>query len=67
MADHWHITNARIVNEGKITEGDLLVRDGRIAGINAAPRGDETVFDAKGAWLLPGMIDDQVQDRKSVV
>lgn len=64
MADHWHITNARIVNEGKITEGDLLVRDGRIAGINAAPRGDETVFDAKGAWLLPGMIDDQVHFRE---
>jgi len=30
------ITNARVVNEGTVTEGDLMVRDGRIAGINQA-------------------------------
>ena len=58
------ICNARIVNEGTITEGDLLILDGRIAGINqSAPTGTPT-FDAAGAWLLPGMIDDQVHFRE---
>jgi dihydroorotase len=64
MTDSWHITNARIVNEGTIHEGDLLIRDGRIKGINVTPRGDEAVFDARGAFLLPGMIDDQVHFRE---
>jgi len=64
MTDNWHITNARIVNEGSITEGDLLIRAGRISGINVTPHGDESVFDAKGGWLLPGMIDDQVHFRE---
>jgi dihydroorotase len=60
------ITNARIVNEGEITEGDVRVSDGRIAAIagslSAQPR--EHVLDADGAWLLPGMIDDQVHFRE---
>jgi len=64
MSKTYLITNARIVNEGVVTEGDLLVRDGRIAGIDrTAPEGAEIV-DAAGAWLLPGMIDDQVHFRE---
>jgi dihydroorotase len=44
------ISNARIVNEGTVTQGDLLIRDGRIAGIGLpAPAGAEVV-DAAGAW-----------------
>jgi dihydroorotase len=58
--------NARLVNEGAIREGDLLVRDGRIARIDssivAGPHAE--VIDAGGAWLLPGMIDDQVHFRE---
>ncbi len=58
------ITNARIVNEATVTEGDLLIVNGRIAGIGVpAPAGAEIV-DAAGAWLLPGMIDDQVHFRE---
>ncbi len=60
------ITNARIVNEGRTVEGDLRVRAGRIdtiAGSLTAEPG-ETVLDAAGAWLLPGMIDDQVHFRE---
>jgi dihydroorotase len=58
------IANARIVNEGLITEGDLLIRDGRIVGVDRpAPPGAE-VIDAAGAYLLPGMIDDQVHFRE---
>jgi len=60
------ITNARIVNEGRIFEGDVLIRDGRIAKLAAgisAPPGCEVV-DAAGRLLLPGMIDDQVHFRE---
>ncbi|MDV3468466.1 dihydroorotase [Stenotrophomonas sp. C3(2023)] len=60
------ITNARLVNEGKVTEADLRIEDGRIARIDAglAARGGEHVVDAGGRWLLPGMIDDQVHFRE---
>lgn len=54
------ICNARIVNEDKIIEGDVLIEDGRIAalGHGFAARGE--VLDAAGRYLLPGMIDSQV-------
>ncbi len=63
-APPWLIANARIVNDGAITEGDLLIESGRIAGIGVAAPAGATVFDAAGAWLLPGMIDDQVHFRE---
>lgn len=60
------IVNARIVNEGQVRHGDVLVRDGRIekiaSGIPAA--GNVPVHDAGGKLLLPGMIDDQVHFRE---
>ncbi|MFC3655869.1 dihydroorotase [Xanthomonas hyacinthi] len=60
------IVNARLVNEGKETQGDLRIADGRIAAIapQLAARDGETVVDANGRWLLPGMIDDQVHFRE---
>ncbi|TAK38419.1 MAG: dihydroorotase [Lysobacteraceae bacterium] len=60
------IVNARLVNEGHETEGDLRIRDGRIDAIGrglAAQPGD-LVLDANGRRLLPGMIDDQVHFRE---
>ena len=60
------IVNARLVNEGRETEGDLRIRDGRIAEIGSglsAAAGEEVV-DARGRRLLPGMIDDQVHFRE---
>jgi dihydroorotase len=60
----YQIVNARIVNEGTVTAGDLSVAGGRILGVNVpAPPGAE-VIDAAGAYLLPGMIDDQVHFRE---
>ncbi len=59
------ITNAKIVNEGRIEERDVLIRRGRIERIDtsiSAPA--EEVIDAKGKHLLPGMIDDQVHFRE---
>jgi dihydroorotase len=60
------ISNARVVNEGVVTEADVQVSGGRIEKIGAAlsaGHGD-TVLDANGAWLMPGMIDDQVHFRE---
>src|SRR5690606_13840715 len=57
--------NARLVNEGREFEADLRVRAGRIDAIGSlAPRDGETVVDAAGRRLLPGMIDDQVHFRE---
>jgi dihydroorotase len=59
------ITNARIVNEGQITEGDVLLtgqRIEKIAGSISATHA--TVIDAAGKLLLPGAIDDQVHFRE---
>jgi len=62
----WLITNAELVNEGRRRQADLRIKDGRIERIDAglAARPDERVLDAKGRWLLPGMIDDQVHFRE---
>src|SRR5262245_59311839 len=60
------IRNAHIINEGHEIQGDVLVRNGRIEKIGgkiSAPAG-VTEFDARGGWLLPGMIDDQVHFRE---
>lgn len=59
------IRNARIVNRGRIIESDLLIENGRIARI--APAIDSratTEIDAKGHYVLPGIIDDQVHFRE---
>ncbi len=66
MNDKILIKNARLVNEGSVSEGDLLVHGDRISRIDrsiAAGDGAE-VIDANGALLLPGMIDDQVHFRE---
>lgn len=59
------IRNARLVNRGQIRPADVLVKNGRIEKIN--PRIDtsaDTELDAKGHYLIPGIIDDQVHFRE---
>jgi dihydroorotase len=66
MSQTTVIRNAQLVNEGEITESDVLLKDGRIekiAGSIQTPTGAEVV-DANGRHLLPGMIDDQVHFRE---
>jgi len=61
------IKNARIVNEGKIFEGDLLIEDNIIKEIDisiSVKSADMTVIDVEGNYLIPGMIDDQVHFRE---
>lgn len=65
MSHSLLITNARMVNEGQVQEGDLLVVNGRIAQIGGAISAPGVeVLDAAGQVLMPGMIDDQVHFRE---
>jgi len=61
------IKNAKIVNEGVIFEGDLLIENQFIKEVakKISPKTSDTnVLDAEGKLLLPGMIDDQVHFRE---
>ena len=61
------IKNARIVNEGEILEGDLLIEGHKIKEIAVSisvKNADTMVIDAENKFLLPGMIDDQVHFRE---
>ncbi len=60
------ILNAKIVNEGKIVEGDVLIKGDRIEkiGSNLQSLSANIVMDANGKILLPGAIDDQVHFRE---
>ena len=51
------IKNAKIVNEGKITDGDVFVEDGimsEIAESISAKSPDVNIFDAEGYLSTPG-------------
>lgn len=59
------IRNARIVNEGKITEGDVAIEGELIRKIGKNLEGNfDSIIDANGKFLLPGAIDDQVHFRE---
>jgi len=58
------ITNAKIVNDGKVFDGDVLINDNRIEKIGTFSFHAKETIDAKGQYLLPGVIDDQVHFRE---
>jgi dihydroorotase len=60
------ITNANIVNEGKVFEGDLLIKDQFIEAIgkDLSSRHARQVIDVNGKYIFPGVIDDQVHFRE---
>lgn len=61
------IKNAKIVNEGAIFEGDLLIEDKyikEIAETISAKSSDVKIIDAEGSFVIPGAIDDQVHFRE---
>ncbi|BED91380.1 dihydroorotase [Pseudoalteromonas sp. MM1] len=60
------IKNAQMVNEGKTQRVDVRITNQFIECIaaNITPSINDDVIDAKGAYLLPGMIDDQVHFRE---
>ena len=59
------IKNANIVNEGTTQLGDVLIVDQKIEKIaSSIDAEDATIIEAKGKYLLPGVIDDQVHFRE---
>jgi len=61
------IKNAKIVNEGTIFEGDVLIENELIVEISPiiSPKSSSCkIIDAEGNYLIPGAIDDQVHFRE---
>lgn len=60
------LLNTRLVNEGIIRDADVLIKNGRIERIGTGLQNiaADRVIDAKGQYLLPGVIDDQVHFRE---
>ncbi|GAB4430946.1 MAG: dihydroorotase [Bacteroidia bacterium] len=59
------IQHGRLVNEGRIYEADIHIHHGRIyeIGQHLRPVVDQTL-DARGCYVMPGVIDDQVHFRE---
>ena len=58
------IKNCTLVNEGSLLESDVLIKNGRIEKIEESIDEQGDFIDAKGLYLLPGVIDDQVHFRE---
>ena len=60
------IKEAVMVNDGLVSEGDLLISGGRIERVDSGipARGNVRIIEAAGQTLMPGMIDDQVHFRE---
>ena len=60
------IKNAKIVNEGIVLEGDVLIENEFIIEVakNIDADNNYTIIDAEGSYLIPGAIDDQVHFRE---
>lgn len=60
------IQNGRVIDPGQSMDRvtSLLIEDGRIVAYDAAPQGDETVLDASGKIVSPGLIDMHVHLRQ---
>ncbi len=61
------IKNAKIVNEGQIFEGDILIEGEYIKEISesiSAKTSQDVIIDIEGGYVFPGVIDDQVHFRE---
>ena len=58
------IKNANIVNEGRIFSGDIFIKNGFIEKIGSLDIEADQFIDAKGRFIFPGIIDDQVHLRE---
>ncbi len=62
------VRNGQVFTGGALRELDVVAIDGKIAGLVARGSAilppDAEVFDAKGSWVLPGLIDSHVHFRE---
>jgi len=62
-----HIQNAKIVNENEVFTGDVVIEGNIIKNISRTPLDplpSYPVINARGKYLIPGIIDDQVHFRE---
>ena len=64
--NNYLIKNTQIVNEGKIIQGEVLIKNGRIEKIASQIETKEAIteINAENQFLIPGAIDDQVHFRE---
>lgn len=61
------IKNAKIVNDGQIFEGDILIEGElikEVADSISAKSSQDIIIDVEGSYVFPGVIDDQVHFRE---
>lgn len=51
------LTNARLVLEGEVVPGTLVLRDGCIAAVDGGASGLPAALDCEGDWVAPGLIE----------
>ncbi|MBC8034945.1 MAG: dihydroorotase [Chitinophagaceae bacterium] len=62
---NYIIKNISIVNEGRVSIGDVLLKNGRIEQVSGSiSAGNAIEIIGEGKYLLPGAIDDQVHFRE---
>ena len=61
---NYIIKNVQVVNEGKITAADVLLKNGRIEKIAPSISSNAKEINGEGKYLFPGVIDDQVHFRE---
>ncbi len=64
MSNTITIKNCKVVNEGQITENDLIIKNGRFEKIGNDLASEGETIDAAGLFLFPGIIDDQCHFRE---
>ncbi len=61
---NYIIKNVQVVNEGRITVSDVLLKNGRIEKLAPEINSTAKEIDGEGKYLFPGAIDDQVHFRE---
>ncbi len=59
---NYIIKNGTVVNEGKLEQRDIFIHEGKIVEEDTALKNPQ-LFDAKGCYVLPGIIDTHVHFR----
>ena len=57
MHDEMVLSGARLVLAGEVVRGSVVLRQGRIAAIDAGPVGRPAAIDLGGDYLLPGLVE----------
>ncbi len=68
MSERLRIANGTVVDPvaGTMTRADVLVEDGRVAAVESSDllESDAPVYDARGCWVVPGLVDMHVHLRE---